>query len=113
MAEVFLARAYGPHGERNVVLKRILPHLCESREFREMFTDEARISSLLDHPNIVKQLDLGVIDDQLFLAFELVEGGDLQKILARARTLDLQLSIEGALYVTCELLAALDHSHRL
>jgi serine/threonine protein kinase len=54
MAEVYLAR----HGELSgfktlVVVKKVLPHLAENPEFISMFLDEARIASLLDHPNVV------------------------------------------------------------
>ncbi|HVO32030.1 MAG TPA: protein kinase, partial [bacterium] len=86
MAEVFLAQKILPSGGRGVpvVVKRILPHLSSDPNFRTMFVDEAKIAASLDHPNIVKLVDLGRIDDQLFLAFEYVEGADLEKLLHRA-----------------------------
>src|SRR3954470_13296953 len=60
MAEVYLAR----HGELSgfktlVVVKKILPHLAENPEFISMFLDEARIASLLDHPNVVRIVEEG------------------------------------------------------
>ena len=40
MAEVYLARARGPHGfARQVVLKRIRPELARTGQFRRMFAD--------------------------------------------------------------------------
>src|SRR5690349_21027413 len=55
MAEVYLAR----HGELSgfktlVVLKKVLPHLAQNPEFISMFLDEARVASVLDHPNVVR-----------------------------------------------------------
>ena len=44
MGEVYLARLRGIAGfEKLVVVKTLLPHLCEDAEFIAMFKDEARI----------------------------------------------------------------------
>ena len=57
MAEVFLARQRGMEASRScVVIKRILPQLCRTTEFVEMFLDEARLAARLIHPNIVADL---------------------------------------------------------
>ena len=45
MAEVFKAIEYGADGfEREVAVKRILPHVAEDEEFITMFKDEAHIA---------------------------------------------------------------------
>ena len=45
MAEVFKAMEYGADGfEREVAVKRILPHVAEDEEFITMFKDEAHIA---------------------------------------------------------------------
>src|SRR5215218_3423864 len=55
MGEVYLATQEGPGGfSREVVLKRMLPHLADDSAGREMFLDEARLTARLDHPSIVK-----------------------------------------------------------
>src|SRR5437899_2516737 len=55
MAEVWLANHQGPAGfQKQVVVKRILPHLAEDKAFVEMFLNEARLASQLDHPNIAQ-----------------------------------------------------------
>ncbi len=60
MAEIFLAKQTGISGfERMLVIKRILPHLAENKEFITMFLDEARIAAQLNHPNVVQIYDLG------------------------------------------------------
>src|SRR6266849_4896268 len=52
MAEVFRAVAVGPENfQRTLVIKRILPHLCQDSAFVQMFIDEAKVSGLLSHPN--------------------------------------------------------------
>jgi len=90
MAEIFLARATGPHGfEKQVVIKRILPHHTFNRDFVSMFLDEARIAATLHHPNIAQVYDIGEDSVSFFFAMEYVEGKDLRDILKanrRART---------------------------
>ena len=75
MAEIYLARAIGSDQEiRPVVLKRILPHLAERKDFVTMFLDEARIAGRLDHPNIAKVHEL-VMDGRTPLqVVEFIEG---------------------------------------
>ena len=66
--------------ERLVAIKRLLPHYNDSEPHVGTF-DEARVSLRLDHPNIVRMLDLGEQDDLLFICFELVHGLSLNDIL--------------------------------
>src|SRR5437588_156206 len=72
MGEVYLARQSGIDGfQKLLVVKTLLPHLCEDEEFITMFKDEARVTAQLIHPNIcqvfefeqeggVKVIDFGV-----------------------------------------------------
>src|SRR6476469_1319809 len=86
MAEVFLARPVGVEGvEPRVALKRILPHLSESEEFRTMFLDEARLAAQLSHPNIIHIYDFGKVEDYYFIAMEYVDGVDLGRLIKQAR----------------------------
>ena len=85
MAEIFLGVQHGAEGfEKQVVLKRILTQYSADPQFRNMLLDEAHISMTLQHGNIVQVLDLGVAAGRYFLALELVDGWDLEKILQRA-----------------------------
>lgn len=112
MAEVYLADAHAPDGtRRRLVVKKIHPHYSEDAGYKRMFMDEAKIASALDHPNIVKVVDLGRMDDQLFIAMELVEGKDLQVVLRALRATKTKVPLDVALYVTAEVLRALDHAH--
>lgn len=113
MAEVFRARVHGEEGfTREVVLKRILPHLSANEDFRKRFVDEAKMTTHLRHANIVSVLDLGRINQQLFIAMELVEGTDLAWLL---ELLDVEkgerIPIRHALYIGVEILKGLHHAH--
>jgi len=85
MAEVF--RAVGPGGSQaaSFVIKRIRPDRSDSPSFVQMFCDEARISALLDHPNIVRVFDFGQIDGAYFMAMEYLDGHDLSAVLRAQR----------------------------
>jgi len=88
MAEIFLAKQVGAEGfERDVVLKLMLGHLSSSREFVEMFLDEARLAAKLHHPNIVQISDLGHFNGRYFICMEYLPGEDLQTMVeVAART---------------------------
>ena len=85
MAEVFLARQRGVQGfDRRVAVKRILPHLADSREFIKMFLDEARYAARLAHPNIVHIYELGQFEESYFIAMEFVDGVHTGQLIKHA-----------------------------
>jgi serine/threonine-protein kinase len=85
MAEIFLARREGPEGfARELVAKRILPHLAQDPAFTAMFLEEARIAAKLTHPNVVQVYDFGEVDGSWYLAMELVRGVDLRALIERS-----------------------------
>ncbi len=89
MAEVYLA----VHGElagfrTPVVIKRVLPHLACNQQFIDMFLDEARIASLLDHPNVVRIYEVGHSESEYFLVMELVQGKPFSMLLRSSQEKD-------------------------
>src|SRR5262245_26961698 len=81
MGEVFRARLPGPK-PTDVALKLIRPENARDPRFLQMFATEARIGTLLDHPNIVRLLEVGDVDGVAYLAMELVEGPSLDRLIA-------------------------------
>ncbi len=76
MGEVY--RAWRAHGERPVALKVLTPQMCDNPTIVERFFREARVSSSLRSPHIVRVLDSGWAEDGYpFLAMELLRGRDL------------------------------------
>jgi serine/threonine protein kinase len=85
MAEVWLARSTGIEGfTKNVVVKRILPHLAEDREFVEMFRNEALIAANFNHPNIAQVYEFGEANGTYFIAMEYIHGEDLGRVMRKA-----------------------------
>ncbi|MHC4247808.1 MAG: protein kinase domain-containing protein [Planctomycetota bacterium] len=81
MGTVFKARD-GSSG-RVVALKVLPPKLAEDKIFMGRFQREAIAVTRLDHPNIVRGLDVGTADDAHYIAMEFIDGLDCDKMLAR------------------------------
>src|SRR5450432_754991 len=113
MADIFLARAQTDLGVgRLVVVKQILPHLAESREFSELLITEAKLAARLDHANVVQVHDLGRTDGFLYIAMQYVEGFDLTELLRRCSRTKTALPVQYALLIIIEALRGLDYAHR-
>ena len=112
MAEIWLATTLGPAGfEKDVVIKRILPHLVEDRRFVEMFIDEARLAAGLTHPNIVQIFDLGESDGGYFIAMEFIDGFDLETLEATASSHGIRIPAEVAARIVADCCNALEYAH--
>ncbi len=78
MAMLWLARQRGKHGfDRVVAIKTILPKLAAEPGFRQMFLDEARVASRIEHVHVAQVLDLGEENGVLFMAMEWVDSESL------------------------------------
>ena len=112
MAELFLANVSGAHGfERTIVIKRLLPHMLEDAQFITMFIDEAKLTAQLVHPKIAQTYELGKHGDQLFIAMEFVDGIDVLSMLRECAYRRIRIPPEVAVYITHEILDALDFAH--
>src|SRR2546421_7090783 len=82
MGEVFLAKQQGPAGfQKMLVVKKILSHLTESKEFVEAFLGEARLAAQMNHRNIVQVFELGQQTGAYFIAMEYVQGKSLRDLI--------------------------------
>ncbi|WP_134740393.1 serine/threonine-protein kinase [Nocardioides sp. 503] len=75
--------ALDPVLDRRVALKVIAPHLAQDETFRARFTREAQAQASLDSPHVVHVYAHGEADGRLYIATQLVDGGDLGQLLAR------------------------------
>lgn len=113
MAEIFRAKTFSHGGFENLlVVKRILAHMSENDSFVQMFLDEARVTALLQHANIVRVWDFGKIGTNYFLAMDCVEGKDSKLILRKLFERRKMLPREFAVYIAAEAAKGLDYAHR-
>ncbi|HEX7839289.1 MAG TPA: serine/threonine-protein kinase, partial [Kofleriaceae bacterium] len=108
MAEVFAGSTVGAEGfSRKVAIKRVRPGFADDPGFAQLFVAEAQISARLVHPNIVSVLDFDRDPDgSLFLVMELVDGKDLDAVLATGL-----LPLPVVIFVLAEILRGLGFAH--
>ena len=106
MGTVYQAR--DPVIHRTVALKTMTPGVADTPELKARFLREAQAAGGLRHHNIVTVYDLGEDRGQPFIAMELVEGQDLEKIIQGRQPLSVEWKID-VLRQVCEGLA---YAHR-
>ncbi len=113
MAVTYRAKMTGAAGlTKDVVIKKIHPHLAEQEDFVEMFVREAKLAASLTHGNIAQVFDFGKTDGDYFLAMELVHGQALSRVLRRAADTDIPfLPIPIALQIICRMCDGLNYAH--
>lgn len=113
LAEVFAAIEPLPPGfpDRVVAVKRMFSHLVDDGDIVDMFIDEARIASRLDHEHIIDIYDLGTVDGTFFIAMEYVEGLDLGRAMQLGIEHGERLSRPVVAYIASGLASALEHAH--
>src|ERR1700759_2676789 len=85
MGEIYLAKQQGPAGfQKILVVKKILSHLTENKEFIEAFLGEARLAAQMNHRNVVQVFDLGEETGSYFIAMEYVAGKTLREVIDAA-----------------------------
>lgn len=110
MGTVYLGRLRGALGfSRLVALKSMHAQYALDPNFRAMFVDEARLTALLHHPNIVPTIDVVSTDDSLMLVMEYVEGSSLYDLCQRPESPPVPLPV--AVAVIHDLLSGLHHAH--
>ena len=114
MAEVFRAVSYGVEGfQRIIAIKRILSHWASDPTFVNMFIDEARIAVQINDPNVVQIFELGMVEQQYYMAMEYIAGLDLRHLLADLRKRNMKLPTPHAAFIICCICSALDRAHRM
>jgi tRNA A-37 threonylcarbamoyl transferase component Bud32 len=104
MAEVY--KAEHPTLKKIVAVKIMRESIQDDPIMRIFFERETRALSRLDHPNVIKVLDVGRVDNRPYLVMEFVEGPILSSLLSKGR-----LELEEALVILQPIGAALDYLH--
>lgn len=84
-----------------------------AREARTRFEREARTLAKIEHPGIVRLYKFGVIDDRLYLASELIDGGDLKGLLKNIRENKLSLTFHQIAQLCGQVAEALHAAHQV
>ena len=82
MAEVY--EALDLTQDKRVAIKLMQRHLAQNATMMERFKREARLISLISHPNVVEVHDYGTLDDgTIFMVMELLLGRSLEEALVQ------------------------------
>jgi serine/threonine-protein kinase len=91
-----------------IALKTVIPDDSATPEDLAKFLREARILSQLDHPHIVRCIDVGESTGHLYFAMEHVPGKDAHRLV---REVGGPLPVQQAVRLTCQMLEALAYAH--
>jgi serine/threonine protein kinase len=104
MGEVW--RAYDTAIGRVVALKVLPANFADDPVFQERFRREAHSAAQLNEPHVVPIYDFGEIDGRLYVTMRLIDGRDLQTVLAEG-----PLSPERAVRIIEQVAQALHAAH--
>src|SRR6185312_10914666 len=106
MGEVW--RAFDTETHRVVALKVLPAHLANDPHFEQRFRREAFAAAGLAEPHVVPIHNFGEIDGRLYVDMRLIEGRDLQSILASG-----PLAPARAVAIIDQVASALHAAHRI
>lgn len=110
MGEVWLAEEEGPRNfRRRVAVKRLLGTGELGDVATESFVAEAQVIAKLDHPNIVRLVELGNAEGGLYLVLDFVDGAALDRLYRRTGA----CSPAAVAYIGREVAKALEAVHSM
>jgi serine/threonine protein kinase/outer membrane protein OmpA-like peptidoglycan-associated protein len=114
MGEVWIAHRVAPTRTLEAVaIKRLPRRLAGDPNYRRILLEEARLSQLLRHPNIVHTIEAGDADGEVFIVMELIDGLDLSRVTKLLAMQDERLPISVSAYIIAEVLRGLAYAHDL
>uniref|UniRef100_A0A7C3N7T0 Serine/threonine protein kinase n=1 Tax=candidate division WOR-3 bacterium TaxID=2052148 RepID=A0A7C3N7T0_UNCW3 len=92
---------------REVVIKKLHPHLSQDANFVKRFKREASILGRLKHENIVSIIDFYEKDDDKFIVLEYIKGKSLKSLIKEKKN----IPFEYTLFILKEVLKGLSYIH--
>jgi serine/threonine protein kinase len=114
MAAVWVARLQAKHGfEKLFAIKTIRPEHAADARFQQMFLDEARIASKIEHTNVAQIIDLGEQNNILYIVMEWVDGESLARLAKTLRQKSLAFPPAILLRLVADACGGLHAAHEL
>jgi len=101
-------RARDPQTDGIVAVKVLTAHLAENPVQLDRFSREFRAATKLEHPNVVRALDMGVDGATVYLVTEFVEGVSLGQMIDRQGG----LKEDAAVRIITQVAQALHYAHQ-
>lgn len=99
-------RAYDPERQQHVAVKILSPLLADRPQLVSRFMREIKALQQLEHPGVVRILDVGEGGSNPYYSMELVDGADLKGVMREG-----PFPLERARHVFGQLLEVLAHIH--
>lgn len=94
--------------DRIVALKILSPSFGQNQDYIQRFFREARSAGKLDHPNVVRGIDVGEADGYYYFSMEYVDGESLKQFLDRSG----RMNEKAAGMVVIQVAKALEHAQK-
>ena len=104
MSTVYVARDLKTNAI--VAIKVLHPQFAIDKNFISRFYREIKIIATLNHPNILKLYDYGVVEGTPYFVTEYIQGKTLKELLSEGK----RFSIEETIRIIIEVLSALSHA---
>jgi len=101
----------GKAGEQVVALKVVRHDLARDKDAIDMFLDEARVVSRLDHPNVIRTFEFGSDQDLHYIATELLLGHTLLGVWDACVKKKLSLRFDTSAWIAARVAEGLAHAH--
>lgn len=111
VAEIF--RALDVRTGELVAIKRMRPDLEFDPELTAGFLREIQISLLCAHDNLIRGYERGTAGGLDFIVLELIDGVDVEQLLARAGARRAPIPIDAACFMVCQALDGIAFAHDL
>ena len=103
----YVYKAYDSVDDRTVAVKILRDEFLTNEEFTRRFRNESKAIAILNHPNIVKVLDVGFGQHLQYIVMEYIDGITLKEYLDQRR----DIRWKEAVHFTVQILRALQHAH--
>jgi len=114
MGEVWVGRLRSLGGfESYVAVKVIHGRFAREKRFRDMFLDEARVSAVISHPNVVSTQDVAVEGEMLYQVMEYVDGDSLSSLESGIAERGERMPLPVALRIAAEVCSGLHAAHEV
>ena len=103
----YVYKAYDAIDDRIVAVKILKDEFLNNEEFVRRFRNESKAIAILNHPNIVKVLDVGFGERLQYIVMEYIDGITLKEYLDQRK----DIRWKEAVHFTVQILRALQHAH--
>lgn len=94
-----------------VAIKMVKEEFSHDPSYKMMFSHEIKVSFGLDHPNIPRLYDYGMIQQQLFVSMEYLDGKDLNQIVRKLNHIKKFLPVPASVYIIAKACEGLHYAH--